>query len=293
MKKLPHLIVNALTAIILISPALICPVAEATTAAPPKTPPTAAKHHASGLVTQRLVEGTGAEHPDGNDFVIVHFELWSPDGEKFQSSYDHGKPGEFPLGKIFPAWSEGIQMMVEGEKRRLWIPAELAPPNPKSGPKGAVICDMELVSFRSVPNLPKGGTTPPPGTPSTSFGVYSVTLEKGKEEEVDTGIGAMANFTLWTQNGKMQDSTALRNRPTFFLYDRVMAPFGDILKQMAIGEKRRIWIPGNVANGQWVGSPKGMLIFELELIKFMDESVLAPPQSGDADVTVGGPKKSG
>lgn len=292
MKKLLHPIVSALTAIVLISPTLICPSVEATTSAPPQTPPKDAKREASGLVTQRLNDGYGDEYPDANDFVAVHFELWSSSGQKLQSSYDQGKPGEFPLAQVFPAWREGIQMMVKGEKRRMWIPANLAPPDPKGGPKSAVVCDMELMYIRRIPNLPKGGTTPPPEATKTSFGVYSLILEKGEAEEVDTGVGALAHFTLWTEDGKLNDSTATRNRATFFIYDRVMAPFGDVLKKMAVGEKRRIWIPGNIANGNWVGNPKGMLIFELELVKFMDKSILEAPPGG-VGKPAAAPKTSG
>ena len=71
------------------------------------------------------------------------------DGKVFDSSYERGKPSEFPLDQVIPGWTEGLQLMTRGEKRRFWIPARLAyGENPEPGkPAGDLIFDVELVSF--------------------------------------------------------------------------------------------------------------------------------------------------
>lgn len=254
----------------------------ANTGPPPKDPPAEAERSESGLTTLRLAPGQGSERPDGNDVVTFHYEIWTPAGEKVRSSRDAGEPGTYQMEKLIPAWREALQLMVAGEKRRLWVPAELAVANPKSGPAGATICDIELLEVRRVTDISAGELTPPADAERTRFGAYAQVLEEGTgSETAAAGVGALVNYVMWTQDGKVYDTTVFRNRPTFFLYDRVMPAFADALKAMVVGEKRRIWIPGNVANGQWMGSPKGMLVFDVELLRVMDENVLAAPQGGE------------
>ena len=69
--------------------------------------------------------GTGA-NPAATDTVEVHYTGWKTDGEMFDSSVKRGSPTSFPLNGVIKGWTEGLQLMVEGEKRRFWIPADLA-----------------------------------------------------------------------------------------------------------------------------------------------------------------------
>lgn len=67
----------------------------------------------------------------------------------FDSTAPEGKPAVFVLGKLIKGWVEGIQLMVAGEKRRFWIPEELAyknSPRPDA-PKGMLVFDVELISI--------------------------------------------------------------------------------------------------------------------------------------------------
>jgi peptidylprolyl isomerase len=97
----------------------------------------------SGLSTKVLEAGSGARHPRATDRVVVHYTGWTPDGRMFDSSVARGKPSEFALDQVIRGWTDGVQMMVEGEKRRFWIPEELAY---KGGePKGMLVFDIELI----------------------------------------------------------------------------------------------------------------------------------------------------
>ena len=100
----------------------------ATIPAPPDVaaPPADAAKTASGLASKVLTPGTGKDHPAKDDVVTVHYTGWTTDGKMFDSSVTRGKPASFPLDRVIAGWTEGLQLMVAGEKRRLWIPEALA-----------------------------------------------------------------------------------------------------------------------------------------------------------------------
>jgi peptidylprolyl isomerase len=81
-------------------------------------PPANSLKTSSGLSTRILDKGTGQRHPRATDTVVVHYTGWTTDGKMFDSSVQRGEPSEFRLNEVIPGWTEGVQMMVEGEKRR-------------------------------------------------------------------------------------------------------------------------------------------------------------------------------
>ena len=89
-------------------------------------PPANAERTASGLASSVLVPGTGTESPGPEDRAQVHYTGWTTDGKMFDSSVVRGEPIGLPLNRVIAGWQEGVQLMVVGEKRRLWIPEELA-----------------------------------------------------------------------------------------------------------------------------------------------------------------------
>src|SRR5690606_11800581 len=88
-------------------------------------PPADAEKTESGLASKVLAAGKGNVKPGESDTVKVHYTGWTTDGKMFDSSVKRGEPAEFPLNRVIPGWTEGLQLMVEGEKRRFWIPKEL------------------------------------------------------------------------------------------------------------------------------------------------------------------------
>ena len=88
-------------------------------------PPEDAETTASGLAHKLLEAGTGTQHPGASDNVVVHYSGWLTDGTMFDSSVTRGEPARFPLDRVISGWTEGLQLMVPGEKRRFWIPANL------------------------------------------------------------------------------------------------------------------------------------------------------------------------
>jgi FKBP-type peptidyl-prolyl cis-trans isomerase len=104
----------------------------------------------SGLQSKVLQAGTGAEKPKASSSVKVHYHGTLTDGTVFDSSVERGQAIEFKLHQVIPGWTEGLQLMVVGEKRRLFIPASLGYGNRAAGaipPNSALIFDVELLEI--------------------------------------------------------------------------------------------------------------------------------------------------
>jgi|SRR6185295_10943930 len=100
----------------------------------------------SGLASKVITKGTGKARPREDDTVTVHYTGWTTDGKMFDSSVAKGKPSTFPLNRVIAGWTEGLQLMVVGEKRRLWIPEALAYKG--RDPKGMLVFDVELIKIQ-------------------------------------------------------------------------------------------------------------------------------------------------
>ena len=85
----------------------------------------------SGLIYKELRQGNGAS-PSPTDTVKVHYRGTFPAGKEFDSSYKSGQPAEFPLNRVIPCWTEGVQKMKVGGKAKL-----ICPPGIAYGAKGA------------------------------------------------------------------------------------------------------------------------------------------------------------
>lgn len=109
-------------------------------------PPEDAQTTDTGLAYKVLEEGSG-DSPSETDTVKVHYTGWTTDGEKFDSSVDRGRPAEFPLNRVIAGWTEGVGMMSEGAKWRLWIPEELAYKGAPGRPQGMLVFDVELIEI--------------------------------------------------------------------------------------------------------------------------------------------------
>jgi FKBP-type peptidyl-prolyl cis-trans isomerase len=111
-------------------------------AAPPKD----ASKTPSGLASKVITPGTGKVHPTATSEVTVHYSGWTTDGKMFDSSVTRGMPLTFPLNRVIAGWTEGLQLMVEGEKARLWIPEALAYKGQRA-PFGMLVFDVELIKI--------------------------------------------------------------------------------------------------------------------------------------------------
>ncbi len=109
--------------------------------------PADAETSASGLASKVIEAGSGSVHPTGTSNVTVHYTGWTTDGRMFDSSVARGQPSMFPLNRVIRGWTEGVQLMVVGEKRRFWIPEELAYGG-RRDPRGMLVFDVELIAIQ-------------------------------------------------------------------------------------------------------------------------------------------------
>ncbi|NOU29443.1 MAG: peptidylprolyl isomerase [Polyangiaceae bacterium] len=239
--------------------------------------PADAAKTASGLASKVLTPGTGKDHPGENDTVKVHYTGWTKEGKMFDSSVARKEPAEFPVGGVIKGWVEGLQLMVLGEKRRLWIPATLAyGDHPRGGaPSGDLVFDVELLEIKVAPKppaVPDDVKAAPASAKKTASGLRYRVLKAGtgKKHPEDSST-VTVQYTGWTTDGKMFDSSVVRGKEATFGVGGVIKGWTEGLKLMVEGEKTRFWIPGSLAYGDTPnpnGAPTGTLVFDIELVSF-------------------------
>ncbi|MBI5508936.1 MAG: FKBP-type peptidyl-prolyl cis-trans isomerase [Deltaproteobacteria bacterium] len=240
-------------------------------------PPADAQKTASGLAYKVLKAGTGTVHPTPADGVTVHYTGWTTNGQMFDSSVRRGEPAIFPLGRVIPGWTEGLQLMVEGQQNRFWIPANLAygeTPARPGAPAGMLVFDVELLKVMATPTTPADVAAAPKDAKKTKSGLAYKVLKPGTGT---THPGATdmveVEYTGWTTDGKAFDSSVTTGKAARFRLDRVITGWGEGLQLMVEGEKTRFWIPGALAYGDKAGMPggppAGQLTFDVELVHFV------------------------
>ncbi len=253
-------------------------------------PPEDAEHSESGLAWKVLEPGTGEEHPGPRDTVTVNYTGWTTDGNMFDSSIPRGEPLSIPLDRVVAGWTEGVQLMVTGEKRRFWIPQDLAYQGRPGMPAGMLVFDVELISFEAAPELP---ATPrdvarvPPNAQRSDSGLAWRVLEPGQGTAHPTPTSIVTvQYTGWTTDGELLESSISAGRPATFPLNRAtMQGWIEGIQLMKKGEKRRFWIPPELAQTGRPGGPEGMVVFDLELVDFMDAPQMPqgmPPGFGGA-----------
>jgi FKBP-type peptidyl-prolyl cis-trans isomerase len=244
------------------------PAPPTTVPAPPDVaaPPADAIKTATGLATKVIAPGKGTDHPAKDDVVTIHYTGWKTDGTMFDSSVTKGKPSSFPVGRVIAGFSEGLQLMVPGEKRRLWIPEALAYKGARE-PKGMLVFDIQLLDIPT--RAPADVKAAPADAKKTPSGLaYKVLTQGVGGRHPRPSSEVTVHYTGWTTDGKMFDSSVVRGQPSTFSLDGVIAGWTEGLQLMFEGEKTRFWIPEKLAY-EGKKAPYGLLVFDVELIKIV------------------------
>ena len=234
-------------------------------------PPADAVKTSSGLASAVLQAGTGKTKPAANALVTVNYTGWTTDGKMFDSSFARNAPSTFPLDKVIKGWGEGVQLMVVGEKRRFWIPQEIAYNGMSGRPAGMLVFDIELLDVNANPSTPPADVAAPPADAKrTASGLAYKSLRAGKGSARPTAKSEVTvHYTGWTTDGKMFDTSVDKGQPISFGLGDVIAGWTEGLQLMTPGDKMRFWIPEKLAyKGE--RPPRGMLVFDVELIAFKD-----------------------
>jgi len=232
-------------------------------------PPAEASKTASGLASIVLQPGTGKTKPLPTDLVTVNYTGWTTDGKMFDSSFAHNPPNTFPLNRVIKGWGEGVQLMVAGEKRRFWIPQEIAYNGMAGRPAGMLVFDIELLDMQPSPETPPADVAAPPkDAKKTASGLAYKSLRAGKGGAHPTErSNVTVHYTGWTTDGKMFDTSVDKGQPISFGLGEVISGWTEGLQLMTVGEKMRFWIPEKLAyKGE--RPPRGMLVFDVELLAF-------------------------
>lgn len=228
--------------------------------APDLQPPADAQRLPSGLVTVRLAAGTGSEHPADDSILRLRYSLWNADG-KLVSEVAAPREVMLPMLKMIPGWREGAALMVEGEKRRMWVSEALGA---KSGP---VVIDTELLAIIPGPKTPEDVAAPPADATVRKSGLAYKVLRPGTgKKHPDPASRVRVHYSGWTTDGKLFDSSVSRGEPAEFPLTGVIRGWQEVLQQMTEGERVRVWIPETLAYRGQRGKPQGMLVFEIDLL---------------------------
>nr|WP_321439624.1 FKBP-type peptidyl-prolyl cis-trans isomerase [uncultured Hyphomonas sp.] len=245
----------------------------------------------SGLqwIVIRKGDDTGAS-PTPSDLVRVNYEGRTAEGEKFDSSFDRGKPAMFRLNQVIPGWTIGLQKMHEGDQYMFYIPSKLAygdSPRPgsviKPGDDLVFLVDLvDLMEPKSVDTAAWEKYTPwnhdAPEVKKTGSGLEYVVLESGDETGASPANGqdvVVYYEGRLADTGEMFDSAFQRGAPEIFPSNRLIRGWVEALSMMKPGDRWLLYIPSDLAYGK-KGTPGGPippnsdLVFEVELADVLD-----------------------
>lgn len=240
----------------------------------------------SGLQYMVLSEGPPSGYsPKAEDIVDVHYVGTLTDGMEFDSSIKRGAAARFPLNQVIPGWTEGVQLMREGDKYRFFIPPELGygasgTPGGPIGPNEALIFDVELIKVtnpeRNLAAATKflAETGKKSGVRTTSSGLeYEILSEGPSGGKSPTDANKVSvHYEGRLVDGTVFDSSYERGEPVEFPLASVIPGWTEGVQLMSEGDKFRFYIPPGLGYGAR-GTPGGpigpneALVFEVELLK--------------------------
>jgi peptidylprolyl isomerase len=237
------------------------------------TPPADAQTTSSGLVFKVLTPGKGGARPKPTDLVTVHYTGWAAnEGKMLDSSVQRGKPVTASLNYMIKGWREALPEMTVGEKRRLWLTESLAFEGNPTAPRGMIVYDVELIGVEQGPAVaPLDVATPPADVQRSPTGLAWKVLRPGTGDRSPTEASTVTvHYTGWTPKGTMVDSSVARGKPVTFVVSSVLKGWQEALRQMVVGERRRLWVPARLAFEGREGLTQGDLTYDLELIEVKD-----------------------
>jgi len=243
--------------------------------------PVEALSTASGLRMRVLQPGHGTKSPVGNDCALVRFIAWRRDGSLQSTSGVHGETAIQSLPRTVAGVSEVLKLMVEGEKRRVWVPANLTYLPTRHGPMGKtdddepppgvdLTFDIELVRIMKVPATPADLTSPPKDAIILPSGLAFRVLQEGSGKAHPSASSLVSmHYSAWTSTGKLFETTVTSGQPGSFPVGGLLPGWSEGVLRMVVGEKTRFWIPASLAYGEKPAGrklPAGNMVFDVELL---------------------------
>lgn len=239
-------------------------------------PPDSAKTLKSGTRLVVVRPGTG-EKPRYIDNVTFHYTAWDPQGRMIDTTETRRVPVTAQPLKQVDAVHELLITMAQGERARVWIDAERMIRDGKAvgGVEHGLLCyEVEVTHVAKPPAephpTPPDVARPPPGAKRTAKGVYYRVIKTGTTNERVLPEGSVKmHYTGWTTDGKIFDSSTFSGDTARYNLTTVIPGWADTIPQMQIGDRWILWVPEELAYKGAPGKPKGMLVFDLELVELV------------------------
>ncbi len=238
-------------------------------------PPLDARKTDKGVFIKTLTPGTGKDKLRFYDLATISYTAWDETGRMFDSTETRGQPRPAAPFRETPGLESALTQMVVGERARVWIPGPLNQPS-LNAPGGMACYEITLVSVtpqHAPPPTPREVTGPPKDAQKTPLGVFYKVLKPGTGTQHPTPTDQVkVHYTEWTTDGRMVDSTIVRDKPAEFVVSAVIKGWTDGLQVMTAGQQTRFWIPLELAYKGQPGRPQGMLVFDVELLEIKASS---------------------
>ena len=238
---------------------------------PPMSPTAESVTLENNIAYQITRHGHGKDDIKPSDVVTLEFTGWiQSTGERFHSSIEVGEPLTGPVKSFFPGFSQVLVHAHEGDILNIWVPQEMGVDPSGKNIKGTIVFTVEILDVRPGPaaiEAPSDVAAPPADAQKTPSGLATKVLKAGTGTEHPKATSRVrVHYTGWTTDGAMFDSSVVRGQPIDFGLNQVIQGWTEGVQLMVEGEKRRLWIPQNLAYKGMPGAPAGMLVFDVELI---------------------------
>ena len=235
-------------------------------------PPADVQKTKGGIPFVVVRQGTGKDKAKDWDDLTFNYTAWDATGRMFDSTEMKKRPQTAAPYREPKPLEEVLTGMTAGERVRFWVKADDMRKGQKvpGMPDGQLCYEVELLTITpgvEPPPVPADVAKPPPDAKKTAKGVFYKVLKAGTGTVHPTPNDTVrVNYTGWTTDGKMFDSSVVRKQPATFNLHGVIAGWTDGIPTMTVGEKARFWIPEELAYKGAPGQPQGMLVFDVELL---------------------------
>lgn len=247
-----------------------------------KNPPADAVRTPSGLIYKTLVANTSGQAPKRNDTVMIKYTGWrQASGETFFSNLNAERPMPLNLASTAPGFTEAMQHVRKGERAMLWLPPDIGlKQKPKDGGE-TLVYEVEVVDIDEAPPTPQDCAQPPADAKQTKSGIKYVSVRPGTgKDSPSVADDVTFNYTAWTADGRMLETTEMKKRPVQSPPFRQPVPIEEVLEQMTGGERVRFW-----ADAQQMRKPQpvaqGLLCYEIDLVTIEKAAHQPPPTPPD------------
>ena len=244
---------------------------------------------------KHLTKNDAGIQPKQNDIVMVNYTGWrQTSGETFYSSFGRGQPMPINLTTAAPGFREGLQLMKQGEKAMMWMPATIAYKGPQPKDADTLVFEVEIASITQAPAIPTE-LAPPATAKTTKSGAKFVVVKPGSGTEKPRSYDTVTfHYSAWDKDGRMFDTTEIRKHAVTEAPFRRSLVMEEILTGMTAGQRTRFWAPASqMENGKPLpGMPSGLVTYEVELTQMTKTVFPPPPVPADVKAPPGGVKQT-